>query len=164
MRWKKQTWKPKLTRKELERRRLAAAEDLLAGMNQWDVSCKYNVNPSSVCRWNQMLKEKGMDGLHQRKAPGQSSKLSKEQQSALRKILFKGAVAYGYKTDLWTLKRIAEVIQEEFDVTYHFLSLSDVLHRMNFSPQKPKKKAAERDETMVRTWLANEWRKDQKNL
>ena len=162
MRWDKQKWKPKLSRKELERRRFAAAEDILAGISQWDVSCKYDVNPSSVCRWNQVLKEKGKDGLRQRKAPGKSPKLSNEQQSALRKILLKGAAAYGYKTDLWTLKRVAEVIQEEFDVTYHFLSLSYVLHRMNFSPQKPKKKAAERDEIAVRTWLTNEWAKDQK--
>ena len=163
MRWEKEIWKPKLSRKELERRRLAAAEDLLKGISQWDISCKYNVNPSSVCRWNQMLQEHGKEGLRQRKAPGNPSKLSQEQQQDLREILLNGAAVYGYKTDLWTLRRVAEVIKEEFGITYNFYSLSDVLHRMGFSPQKPKRKATERNEATVRTWLADHWTKAQKN-
>ena len=40
-------WKPKLSRKELERRRLAAGVDLKAGMKGSDVARKYGVNPSA---------------------------------------------------------------------------------------------------------------------
>lgn len=163
MKWDGKKWRPKFTRKEQERRRLTAAEDLLAGMNHLEVSRKYNVNPSSVCRWNQRLKKQGKEGLRQRKPPGNPCKLSKEQQTDLRKILLDGAAAYGYTTDIWTLQRVAEVIKEEFDVAYHFRSLSDVLHRMGFSPQKPKRKAAERDEVAVSTWLADHWTTAQKN-
>ena len=156
-------WRPKLTRQEQERRRLAAADDLLAGMSQRAVSKKYDVNPSSVCRWNRMLKTNGKEGLHRRKAPGNPCKLSHEQQADLREILLHGAAAYGYPTDLWTLRRVAEVIHEEFDVTYNFYSVSDLLHRMGFSPQKPKRRAAERDDHAVTTWLADHWAQTQKN-
>lgn len=156
-------WKPKLSRQELERRRLAAAKDLQAGMKQADVVRKYDVNPSSVCRWNKILEEKGIKGLKRKKAPGAKSKLSKEQQKVLREIILQGAAAYGYKTDLWTLKRVAEVIQKEFGVSYHFRSLSDVLHRMDLSPQKPTRKAAERNQAAVQTWLEEQWAKDRKN-
>ena len=41
---------------ELERRRLAAAKDLQAGIKQADVVRKYDVNPSSVSRWNKTIK------------------------------------------------------------------------------------------------------------
>ena len=43
---KNSKWKPKLSREELERRRLTAGEDLLAGMKASDVARKYGVNPS----------------------------------------------------------------------------------------------------------------------
>lgn len=132
-------------------------------MTQSDVARKYDVNPSSVCRWNKALKEKGLDGVKRSKAPGAKSKLSEEQQHKLREIILKGAVAYGYKTDLWTLRRVAEVVQKEFKVSYHFRSLSDVLHRIGLSPQKPKRYAAERNQTAVQQWLDGQWTKDQKN-
>ncbi len=155
-------WKPKLSREELERRRLAAGEDLKSGMKESDVARKYDVNPSSVTRWKQMLEEEGMDGLKRRKAPGAKSKLSEDQQEILKRIILQGAAAYGYKTNLWTLRRVAKVIKKEFGVSYHFRSLSDVLHRMGLSPQKPARRAAERDETAVQTWVEEQWVEDRK--
>jgi transposase len=156
-------WVPRLTREEMERRRLAAVNDLKAGMRQADIARKYGVNPSSVCRWKKRLEERGIEGLKARKAPGASPKLSTEQQRVLREILLQGAAAYGYDIDLWTLKRVAEVIRKEFGVSYHFRSLGGVLHRMGFSPQKPKRRAAERDQAAVQTWLEEHWEKDRKN-
>jgi len=163
LRWDGSKWKPKLSRQELERRRISAAKDLQKEMTQSDVAKKYDVNPSSVCRWNKALKEKGLDGVKRRKAPGAKSKLSEEQQNKLREIILKGAVAYGYKTDLWTLRRVAEVIYKEFKISYHFRSLSDVLHRIGLSLQKPRRQTAERNHTMVQQWLGGQWKKDQKN-
>ena len=84
-----QHWVPKLSRQELERRRLVAGEDLKSGMSQADIARKYNVHPSSACRWNKELQENGIKGLNRKKAPGASSKLSKDQQEALRKILLR---------------------------------------------------------------------------
>jgi len=163
MEWNNQRWIPKLSRQELERRRFAAGEDLKRGMKQADVARKYDVNPSSVSRWNKELQQHGVDGLCRKKAPGASPKLAKEQQKTLKKIILQGAAAYGYKTDLWTLKRVAEVIKKEFGVSYHFRSLSDVLHRMDLSPQKPARRAAERNQAAVQTWLEEQWEKDRKN-
>ena len=159
----KERWIPKLSREELERRRLAAGEDLKAGMSQADVARKYDVHPSAACRWNKELQEYGIKGLNRKKAPGASSKLTNDQQEALRKILLQGATAYGYKTDLWTLRRVAVIVKKEFGVTYHFRSLSEVLHRMGFSCQKPTRQAAERRKTDRQNWLKKQWVADQKN-
>ena len=97
-------------------------------MKESDVARKYDVNPSSVTRWKQMLEEEGIEGLKRRKAQGAKSKLSEDQQKNLKEIILQGAAAYRYKTDLWTLRRVAEVIEKGFDVSYHSRSLSDVLH------------------------------------
>lgn len=155
-------WKPKFSREELERRRLAAGKDLLECIKASDVARKYNVNPSSVTRWKKNLDKDGMEGLKMRKASGKESKLTKKQQKDLRDIIIQGATAYGYKTDLWTLRRVAEVIRKEFNVSYHFRSLSDVLHRMGFSPQKPVRRSAERNQAAVQKWVEEQWEKDRK--
>lgn len=154
---------PRLSRQELEHRGVAAGEDLKAGLKQADVSRKYDVHPSSVSRWNKELQEHGVKGLRRRKALGAPSKLSKEQQEALRVIILRGVTAYGYKTDFLTLRRVADVIEKEFGVTYHFRSLSEVPHRMGFSCQRPTRKAAERREADMQDWLENRWKADRKN-
>lgn len=142
---------------------MAAGKDLLAGLSQVEVAGKYGVNPSSVCRWNKRLQREGLESLKATNPPGNPSKLLEEHREPLRKILLKGAVAYGYKTDLWTLRRVADVIRKEFGVTYNFRSLGDVLHRMGFSPQKPARRAAERKKAAVQRWLEEQWEKDRKN-
>jgi hypothetical protein len=48
-------------------------------------------------------------------------KLSREQLAEVEVALAKGAEATGYTTDLWTLKRVAEVIERVTGVTYHQL-------------------------------------------
>ena len=94
------------------------------------------------------------------KKPSAKSKLSEDQQEILKRIILQGAAAYGYKTDLWTLRRVAEVIKREFGVSYHFRSLGDVLHHMGLSPQKPARRATERNQAAVQMWLEDQWGKD----
>lgn len=112
----------------------------------------------------QGTRRKGDGKIKKEKSSGAKSKLSKEQQKTLREIILQGAADYGYKTDLWTLKRVAEVIKKEFGVSYHFRSLSDVLHRMDLTPQKPARRAVECNQATAQAWMEEQWRKDRKNL
>lgn len=150
-------WIPKLSREELERRRLAAGGDLLSGMSQADVAKKYGVNPSSVSRWQKIIQEEGIEGLKARKAHGAKPKLSPEQQRELVEILVEGAKSQGYPNDLWTRKRVAKVIEKKYSVEYNFNYVADLLHRLGFSPQKPQRAASERNEEARKGWINNEW-------
>jgi len=156
-------WIPKLSREEMERRRLEAGEDLLAGMSQADVARKYGVNPSSVSKWKKILNEEGLEGLKARKAPGGKAKLSPEQQVELVEILIEGAKSQGYPNDLWTRKRVAKVIEKRYNVVYNFNYVADLLHRLGFSPQKPKRAASERNEEARKGWINEEWEEIKKN-
>jgi transposase len=117
----------RLTRKQMEQRRQMAAEDLLAGMKQADVARKYGVNRSNVSRWAKRLVEEGNESLRMRKAKGRKSKLNSNQKKMLVEILVSGAKKYGYKTDLWTSKRVCKVIEKEFEVEYHFKYIPKLL-------------------------------------
>ena len=65
--------------------------------------------------------------------------------------------AHGFDTDLWTLPRIAEVIWRLTGVSYHPGHVWWLLRRHDWSPQRPSRRAAERDETEIARWRAEAW-------
>jgi len=68
----------------------------------------------------------------------------------LEGLLLQGPLAHGYRTNLWTTARIAELIRREFGVWYHRDHVGRLMHRLQWSPQKPKRRALERDEKNIR--------------
>jgi hypothetical protein len=69
----------------------------------------------------------------------------------------KGAVAAGLPTDLWTCARVSWLIQHRFGVHYHPAHVSRLLHGLGFSPQKPTRRALERDEERIKAWIEQDW-------
>jgi transposase len=57
------------------------------------------------------------------------------QKSQLVKILVRGPLTSGYPTDLWTCRRVADVVQKRFDVSYHPDHQGRILHDLGFTPQ-----------------------------
>ena len=55
------------------------------------------------------------------------------------------------------LARVGEVIEEEFDESYHLSSVWVLLRRMGWSCQKPERRASERNEDEIRTWRVERW-------
>src|SRR2546427_9115545 len=68
-------------------------------------------------------------------------KLGPRQRRRLVKLLLKGPQAHGYRTQLWTTARIAEVIRREFGVHYHRDHVGRLMHSLKWSPQKPETRA-----------------------
>ena len=147
----------KLTRKQMEQRRILASKDLDAGMKQADVARKYGVYPSSVSQWVKRLKKEGKNGLKERKAKGKLSKLSRDQKEQLTGLLILGAQACGFENDLWTAKRVGIVIEREFGVVYHFRHIPKLLRSLDFRLIKPDRKAAEKDNAKKEEWLKTTW-------
>src|SRR5579875_2022659 len=75
----------------------------------------------------------------------------------LLRLLLKGAPAHGYRTQLWTTARIAEVIGREFGVHYHRDHVGRLMHSLNWSPQKPETRAVERDDEAIQRWKRKDW-------
>ena len=141
----------------LEMRRMIGGRLLLEGKGVREVSRLIGVSPSSVSRWKQQLKQGGLDALRAKPHPGRSPKLTAEQRKELEGILLKGARAAGFPTDLWTLKRVAQVISWEFGVTFHPGYVWYILKGMGWSPQKPERRARERDEEAIAAWRTEGW-------
>jgi transposase len=105
----------------------------------------------------EVVREKGVDGLRAKQQPGRPPKLARKKRPRLEEILLKGPMAYGYPDQLWTLKRIAKVIQQEFGVEYHFCNVWKLLRTMGWSCQKPERVAREQDQRAVADWRNKEW-------
>lgn len=112
---------------------------------------------SSVFRWKQALQHDGSQGLRAKPAPGRPPRLSKRQKDKLIQLLLKGPRAVGYRTELWTLKRIAQLIQREFGVRYHPGHVWKLLTQLGWSCQKPERRALPRDEQAIAHWKRYRW-------
>ena len=69
--------------------------------------------PSSVMRWRDARRRGGRKALKVGASPGRPPKLHGGERRRLDKILLRGAMDYGYATDLWTTTRIAKVVERE---------------------------------------------------
>jgi transposase len=145
------------TAAELEVRRRIAANLLGQKITLAEIAQLLDVSLSSVKRWKKAFQQGGLAALAPKRHPGPSSKLSLAQKRRLRQILLDGPIAAGFPTDLWTCRRVAEVIRQEFEVSYNADHLGRVLHALGFSPQKPQRRARERDEQAIRRWRKHDW-------
>jgi transposase len=149
--------RPKGSAKELEARRMLAAKRLQEGKGVRAIARLVEAAPSSVSRWKQELDEGGLEALKAKPHPGRRARLSTEQKKRLEQILLKGPQAEGFATDLWTLARVAKVIEREFGVKYHPGHVWYILRGMGWSCQKPERRARERDEAAIEQWRTKEW-------
>lgn len=149
--------RPKGSAEALEVRRRIAGKLLAEGRGIREVARLVGASPSSVCRWKQALQQGGMEVLKAKPHPGRPPRLRPEQKQELEEVLLEGPQAAGFPTDLWTLPRVAKVIEGRFGVKYHPGHVWRILRGMGWSPQKPERRARERDEEAIQQWREEEW-------
>jgi transposase len=145
------------TAAELEVRRHIAANLLGQKITLAEIAQLLDVSLSSVKRWKKAFQRDGLAGLAAKPHPGPRRKLLEEQQDRLCDLLIEGARAAGYDTELWTCRRVTELIKQHFGVSYHINHVGRLLHALGFSPQQPKRRARERDEEAIRRWRRYAW-------
>src|SRR5919108_1017891 len=110
--------RPPGSAQQLEKRRLRAITLLESCTSYRTVASAVGASLSNIVRWAEVYDKEGSEGLKSKPIPGGPPHLTEAQQKKLEKILLKGALKAGYSTDLWTLKRIGEVIKKQFEVRY----------------------------------------------
>lgn len=148
----------------LEARRRRALTLLDGGRSLTEVARKVGCHPSAVMRWRNAVRRGGPGALRAKPVPGRPPRLRRRQFDRLVRLLLKGPIARGYSTDIWTTKRIADLIAEEFGVRYHRDHVGRLLHRLKWSCQKPDRRALERDEERIERWKREEWARIKKGL
>lgn len=149
--------RPHGTSQQLEARRRRAVALLQAGKTYQSVAATLNASISSVVRWIQSFRQGGKEALLPKPTPGRPPRLSKSKKRKLLQLLEKGPPAAGHTTDLWTLPRVARLIEKHFGIRYHPGHVWRVMMDLGWTWQKPERRAIQRDEKAIARWKKHEW-------
>ena len=147
-----------LDHKVLEHMRLLAVERVLAGEKPSGVAKSFGIYRTSIYKWLRAHRKRGREALRSTKAKGPTPKLTEGQKKQIRRwIIGKDPRQYGFDFGLWTRSIIAEMIRERFKVSLTLPSIGHLLTSLDITPQKPLRRAYERDEKEVRKWVEEKY-------
>lgn len=152
----------KLKQDQLEAiRKKIVASSLQEGVTQKAVAKMYQFTESTVSRYVKKYREEGEDCLANKKRgrpKGQLKKLSDAQETEICRIIEESTPdKEGLECVLWTRRAIREMIEIKYNKRYAIRSMSDLLKKWNFTPQKPLKIAIQKDSRKVKEWLEIEY-------
>lgn len=127
------------------------------GWKQKNIAAALGVSEGAVSQWFKKAKAQGAEALRHQPAPGATPKLNPEQRAQLPALLGKGAEAFGFRGEVWTTERVAQMIKQTFGVSYHPAHCSRLLRSLKQSQQKPIQKATQRDDAAIQSWKDVHW-------
>ncbi len=141
----------------LEKRRLQAVKLFQAKLPNSEIARRLGVHRQSVGVWRVKWVQAGKAGLASKGPAGPKCRLTAAQEEHLAQTILDGARAAGHATEVWTLPRLARLIQDQCGVTYHPGHVWHLLDRLGFSCQEPSRRAIERNEPLIRRWRRQRW-------
>lgn len=138
-------------------RRLSAADRFAQGRTRAEVAKEFGVSWNSAHAWYREWQKGGAEALQPQGKPGPASKFTDEDRERLRVWLMEGAMKHGYTNELWTLRRIGNLVRDKLGKTASPSEIWRLLRAMNWSPQKPQRRARERDEAKIQEWKTQTW-------
>jgi transposase len=121
------------------------------------VSRQLGVTPVAVHKWKRALDEGGPKALRAVPRPGRPTLVPRATLASLPDLLARGALSYGFSTDLWTIPRILQVTEAEWGVRYTETAMWRLLKRHGMSWQRPRRQAREKDLNAVKNWRQHSW-------
>jgi transposase len=134
-------------------------------MRQVDVATELGVSAQTASRWYRSWQTGGRDALVGVDRLGRTPRLSDEQLADVETALLAGPKANGFGTDMWTLARVADVIERVSGVRYSPSQTWLILQRrLGWSRQRPARRAVERDDAAIREWVKRDWPRIKRGL
>lgn len=153
----------KLTHEACEQIRRVAVRRVLAGEHPSEVIRSYGMYRTSIYKWIRAFQKKGHKALKSRKGTGRLQTLNKGQKMQIRSwICGKDPRHYEFEVGLWTRKIIADLIEEKLNMQISIITVGRILKELKITPQKPLRRAYERDPKAIKQWKENEYPKIRK--
>ena len=106
----------------------------------------------TVYTWKALFDEGGIEALRAVPERGRPAQLEQAQLGQVGTALLQSPTAHGFGTELWTIKRVGDLIEHMYGVRFSQGHVWRILGALGFSAQKPDKRAAERNDDAVRRW------------
>ena len=108
---------------------------------------------TSIYRWLRKYDDRGLEALAEKIAQGPEPKLTEKQRLRVKKwILGRDPRQYGFDFGLWSRRIVQALIQEKMGVELGITAVGRLLASLNITPQKPLRRAYERDPQAVEQW------------
>lgn len=127
------------------------------GWLQEEIANALGASEGAVSHWLTAARNHGPAVLRAHPSPGRPPRLTAEHRRLIPDFLWHGAEAYGFRGDLWTCPRIAQVLRWELGVCYSRSQVSRLLKQLHWTPQIPLTQAIQRDEEAIRRWSMECW-------
>ena len=148
--------------KELEALRKRAVLLVTQGRTQASVAYALGIHPSTIAKWMARHRSEGDSGLTAKPTPGRPKFLNESQEQQVHEWLMQKPTELGFRTDLWTAARVAQLIQQRLGVSFHPSYLREWLTNRGYSPQRPQKRARQKNEETIAGWIKHDWPRIQK--
>lgn len=109
---------------------------------------------TTIYPWLRKFEDEGWEGLVQKIAAGPEPKLSERQRQQVKRwIVGKDPRQYGFEFGLWTRQIVVDLIGKRMGVTVCLTAVGKLLAQLEITPQKPLRRAYERDPAAVQAWV-----------
>lgn len=143
----------RLSHDTLETMRRMAVRRVTDGERPSRVIASYGMCRTTVYKWLRTARRGGLVALRARKGTGRPPVLKPRHLLRVRQwISGRDPRHYGFAVGLWTRKIIADLIQERCGRTLGLTAVGRWLHRLEVTPQKPLRRAYERDPVAIERW------------
>ena len=113
---------------------------------------------TSIYPWLREFQDKGWAALAERMAQGPEPKLTERQRQQVRRwILGKDPRQYGMDYGLWSRRIVQTLIAERMQIHLGLTAVGRLLASLEITPQKPVRRAYERDPKRVQEWLRDRY-------
>jgi transposase len=136
--------------------RVRAVHAVLDGVSIVAAATAYRVDRGTLHRWLRRYQTAGERGLLRQPGSGRPRKLAELAPDDLRLLVVRPASAYGYESDLWTVRRLRQVIYDRFRVQVSSDTVWRRLREAGLTYQKPERQYFEIDEAARAHWLRYE--------
>jgi transposase len=134
-----------------------AVQRVTDGWSRAEVAAFLGVHPETVAEWVRAHQAGGDKALAAKPHPGRAPFLTAEQEKQVLGWLAESPTRHGFRTDLWTAKRVAQLILQKLKVTFHPHYLREWLTKRGYTAQKPSRRAKQRNPVEIDRWLREEW-------
>ncbi len=144
-----------LDHKALEHIRILAVKRVVEGGEApSEVMRSLGLCRTAIYPWLRQFEDQGWEALAERIAEGPAPKLSERQRQQVKRwILGKDPRQYGFDFGLWSRRIVQALIQERMGVALGLTAVGRLLASLDITPQKPLRRAYERDPQAVQLWL-----------
>jgi len=144
-----------LDHKTLEEIRRMAVQRVWEGERPSAVIASYGLARQVIYKWLRRAKGSGhgLRALRSRKGTGRPRRLTDKQERQLfHWINGKDPRQYGFDFGLWTRLVVRQLIADKFGANLGVTAVGKLLAKLGLTPQKPLKRAYERDPVAIETW------------